>query len=84
MVVAVSKQHHAWAGEIAEVQDLKGIRALSSEDENAPPQIEYLVQWKDGSSDTWFVWHIYMVLICVLSRLSNSAKSKRLRSAGSL
>ncbi|KAL4852722.1 Signal recognition particle protein [Chlorella vulgaris] len=38
-------------GEIAEVADLKGIRVLKNEDDS--PRIEYLVQWKDGSPDTW-------------------------------
>ena len=38
-------------GEIAEVKDLRGIRVLKNED--GTPRVEYLVQWKDGSPDTW-------------------------------
>lgn len=43
--------------EIVEVKDLKGIRmkARTKEDEenNVRPMVEYLVEWKDGSPDTW-------------------------------
>lgn len=38
-------------GEIVEVKDLKGIRVLKNEDDS--PRVEYLVEWKDGSPDTW-------------------------------
>lgn len=38
-------------GEIVEVKDLKGIRVLKNEDDT--PRVEYLVEWKDGSADTW-------------------------------
>lgn len=38
-------------GEIVEVKDLKGIRVLKNEDDT--PRVEYLVEWKDGSPDTW-------------------------------
>lgn len=38
-------------GEIVEVEDLKGIRVMTEED--GRPRVEYLVQWKDGSPDTW-------------------------------
>lgn len=38
-------------GEIAEVADLKGIRV--TEEDDGRPRVEYLVQWKDGSADTW-------------------------------
>lgn len=41
----------ASGGEIAEVDDLKGIRVLKNEDDT--PRVEYLVKWKDGSPDTW-------------------------------
>ncbi|KAL4422282.1 hypothetical protein ABPG75_008479 [Micractinium tetrahymenae] len=40
-------------GEIVEVKDLKGIRVLKNEDDT--PRVEYLVEWKDGSPDTWEV-----------------------------
>lgn len=39
------------SGEIVEVKDLKGIRVLKNEDDT--PRVEYLVEWKDGSPDTW-------------------------------
>lgn len=43
--------------EIVEVKSLKGIRmkARTKEDEEkkVPPMVEYLVEWKDGSPDTW-------------------------------
>ena len=39
-------------GDIAEVKALKGIRVIKDEEGN-PKMIEYLVEWKDGSSDTW-------------------------------
>ena len=43
--------------EIVEVKDLKGIRmkARTQEDEEngVRPMVEYLVEWKDGSPDTW-------------------------------
>lgn len=43
--------------EIIEVKNLKGIRmkARTKEDEenNVRPMVEYLVEWKDGSPDTW-------------------------------
>ena len=38
-------------GEIVEVEDLRGIRVV--QEEGVPPRVEYLVQWKDGSEDTW-------------------------------
>lgn len=38
-------------GEIVEVKNLKGIRVLKNEDDT--PRVEYLVEWKDGSPDTW-------------------------------
>ena len=38
-------------GEIAEVKDLAGIRV--EEEEDGSPRVEYLVQWKDESPDTW-------------------------------
>lgn len=40
-------------GEIVEVKNLKGIRVLKNEDDT--PRVEYLVEWKDGSPDTWEV-----------------------------
>lgn len=40
------------AGEIVEVEELKGIRVIPRENER--PMVEYLVQWKDGSPDTWY------------------------------
>lgn len=42
------------SGEIVEVKDLKGIRVLKNEDDT--PRVEYLVEWKDGSPDTWCVF----------------------------
>jgi signal recognition particle protein len=39
------------AGDIAEVEALKGIRV--SEEDDGRPRVEYLVQWKDGSPNTW-------------------------------
>ena len=43
--------------EIVEVKDLKGIRMKArtqEEEENGVrPMVEYLVEWKDGSPDTW-------------------------------
>jgi signal recognition particle protein len=38
-------------GDIAEVEALKGIRVTKEED--GRPRVEYLVQWKDGSPNTW-------------------------------
>ena len=38
-------------GEIADVAELKGIRV--EEEEDGSPRVEYLVQWKDESPDTW-------------------------------
>ena len=37
-------------GEIADVEELEGIRVLEAED--GSPLIEYLVKWKDGSPNT--------------------------------
>ncbi|KAG7668790.1 hypothetical protein Ndes2526B_g00491 [Nannochloris sp. 'desiccata'] len=39
------------AGDIAEVQALKGIRV--TEEDDGRPRVDYLVQWKDGSPNTW-------------------------------
>ena len=38
-------------GEIVEVKALNGIRIMKNEDDS--PRVEYLVQWKDDSPDTW-------------------------------
>jgi len=38
-------------GEIVEVVDLRGIRVVKEDD--GRPRVEYLVEWKDGSPDTW-------------------------------
>ena len=39
------------SAEIVEVKALKGIRVMKEED--GRPRIDYLVEWKDDSSDTW-------------------------------
>jgi signal recognition particle protein len=39
------------AEDIAEVEALKGIRV--TEEDDGRPRVEYLVQWKDGSPNTW-------------------------------
>lgn len=43
------------AGEIVEVEELKGIRVVPSAEDARRPTVEYLVKWKDGSPDTWCV-----------------------------
>jgi len=49
--VAVAASAANVAEDIAEVEALKGIRV--TEEDNGRPLIEYLVQWKDGSPNTW-------------------------------
>ncbi len=39
------------SGEVVEVRELKGIRVMKNEDDS--PRVEYLVEWKDDSPDTW-------------------------------
>lgn len=39
--------------EIVEVKDLKGIRLKERTSEEERPMVEYLVEWQDGSPDTW-------------------------------
>eukprot|EP00889_Picochlorum_renovo_P003840 jgi/Picre1/30870/NNA_006229.t1 len=43
--------------EIVEVKNLKGIRmkprSAEDEEKKVRPMVEYLVEWKDGSPDTW-------------------------------
>lgn len=38
-------------GEIADVEDVAGLRVLAGEDNR--PIIEYLIKWKDGADPTW-------------------------------
>lgn len=38
-------------GEVAEVEELHGVRIVG--DAKQRPQVQYLVQWKDGTPDTW-------------------------------
>lgn len=48
---------YAATEEIVEVKSLKGIRLRrrtpEEEEQNARPKVEYLVEWEDGSPDTW-------------------------------
>ena len=39
------------SGDVAEVQELRGVRIVT--DAKKRPQVQYLVNWKDGSADTW-------------------------------
>ncbi|KAL3161794.1 Signal recognition particle 43 kDa protein, chloroplastic [Trebouxia sp. C0009 RCD-2024] len=39
------------SGEVAEVQELRGVRIVA--DKQKRPQVQYLVNWKDGTADTW-------------------------------
>lgn len=39
--------------EIVDVKNLKGIRMKKRESEEERPMVEYLVEWEDGSADTW-------------------------------
>lgn len=41
------------SGEVAEVEELRGVRIIA--DAQKRPQVQYLVNWKDGSADTWQV-----------------------------
>ena len=41
------------SGEVAEVQELHGVRIVA--DAQRRPQVQYLVVWKDGTPDTWQV-----------------------------
>ena len=42
------------SGEVAEVQELRGVRIVA--DKQKRPQVQYLVNWKDGTADTWQVF----------------------------
>eukprot|EP00887_Chlorella_sp_A99_P004095 scaffold23.g4095.t1 len=53
VTLAIVRAQAAGAGEIVEVAALKGIRMIKPEEEGQRPRVEYLVQWKDGSPDTW-------------------------------
>lgn len=48
------------SGEVAEVQELRGVRIVA--DKQKRPQVQYLVNWKDGTADTWQV--LYAVIAC--------------------
>lgn len=54
---SASKRVFAATEEIVEVKSLKGIRLKrrtpEEEEQNARPKVEYLVEWEDGSPDTW-------------------------------
>ena len=41
------------SGEVAEVEELRGVRIIA--DAQKRPQVQYLVNWKDGTADTWQV-----------------------------
>lgn len=68
------------SGEIVEVKDLKGIRVFNApeenqadeENQNIPPKVEYLVEWKDGSPDTWYV--LYYILYSAPFLQKNTTK----------
>lgn len=49
------------SGEVAEVEELRAVRIIA--DAQKRPQVQYLVNWKDGSSDTWQVLQLLLPVL---------------------
>ena len=47
------------SGEVAEVEELRGVRIIA--DAQKRPQVQYLVNWKDGTADTWQVLQLSLL-----------------------